>query len=594
MPILRQTSIPFQQREALFVPRQASNDIYPGSDFRATTPESISGSGKSITVPTLPPPLGSTPPDIQRWESTATSLPSQGTSLIQHPPGMAVPAEYEISTHDLTVPPALPTRGTTPNQSNQGSTSTKQQLHHQSKPSHSTPILRGPPSASQPIPPRLPERARGQSISRIGEPRAGAGTPRLPTRTPTIGSSSPRSSLASPTRPSTRSGSSQSTQDPTNGYIPPPPPVHTAISGGVSSPPSRQESRHGSHTGDDSKQNNLSSDEEDEAEPAPGPGISSVARRMLDEYPDSTHTNRRPPAFKPDIRINSMHHVNAFAVFGRYVCTGAHHVRIYDTLISDKPIFTVDLKDVDLEHRLKEPRVTAMCFRPVMNSADQGRYLWCGTKDGHLWELDIKSGIVTDTRAFVHASPVAYIFRHRRAILTLDEVGKLHVFEFSSGVTGDGIEGRPDLTRSLRITDKYSFAKMILGKLWTSSAPANRSTTNTASRGAAIRVFEPCASGGMPPGKTVFTSEWTGAVTSATILPLKPDEVYLGHEGGYVSIWSSENLNCLQTLKISSTDILALEGVGQRLWAGNRKGQIHVYDVSQIPWRTTNTWIAHP
>jgi hypothetical protein len=92
----------------------------------------------------------------------------------------------------------------------------------------------------------------------------------------------------------------------------------------------------------------------------------------------------------------------------------------------------------------------------------------------------------------------------------------------------------------------------------------------------------------------MFTSEWTGAVTSATIMPFRQDVVYLGHEGGFVSIWSAADLTCLQVLKISASDILALEGVGERLWAGNRKGQIHVYNIDEKPWQVTNVWTAHP
>jgi hypothetical protein len=333
-----------------------------------------------------------------------------------------------------------------------------------------------------------------------------------------------------------------------------------------------------------------SEDEEDDGGPIAG--LTSAAKRMLEDIPDSTHANRRPPYFVPDTRITSSIHTTSFAVFGRHVVMGSHHVRVYDTQMSEQPIVVVDLKDVGIDLRVKEPRVTAMCFRPTSNSADEGRYVWCGTKDGHLWELDIKTGLVTDTRAGVHGAAVSYIFRYQRWLLSLDEGGKLHVFEVASG---DGeSHAKMQLSRTLRVSDKQTFARMVNGKLWTSSGPAHRSSTSSSSRGPTIRVYDPCAPGTMPPCRTLFTSEWTGAVTSATTMPFDADgKVYLGHEGGFVSIWSDESV-CLQVVKISISDVSALEGVGERLWAGNRKGQIHVFDIGEKPWQTTNIWMAHP
>ena len=205
------------------------------------------------------------------------------------------------------------------------------------------------------------------------------------------------------------------------------------------------------------------------------------------------------------------------------------------------------------------------------------------------------TGQVTDTKAAAHAASVSHIFRYGQNVITLDEGGKMHVYEVPLSDVEDKQAG-VRLSRSLRVSERFTFARMICGKLWTATAPTTRSTTNAASapsKGATIRVYEPCAAGSMPPGKTLFTTEWTGSVTAATILPLHPETVYLGHEGGYISIWSSEEMVCQQVIKISASDILALEGVGERLWAGNRKGQICVYDVAQKPWVATNVWMAH-
>jgi hypothetical protein len=87
-----------------------------------------------------------------------------------------------------------------------------------------------------------------------------------------------------------------------------------------------------------------------------------------------------------------------------------------------------------------------------------------------------------------------------------------------------------------------------------------------------------------------------GAVTSGTIVPSQPHYVYLGHEGGYISLWTNASdgfPQCVDVMKVSVSDVLSLEGVNRRLWAGGRKGMISAYDVSVRPWVVTNSWNAH-
>ncbi|OXG49265.1 type I inositol-1,4,5-trisphosphate 5-phosphatase 1 [Cryptococcus neoformans] len=501
----------------------------------------------------------------------------------------------------------------------------------------STPLLHtihddtalAPTPAPATAPPPLPDRSRANTINRSESESSATTTGPPPPRLPARHAAIPVSAGSGPTS-SNANGSGSTTMNPPpppahpaspsktriNSGGPPPPLLRSATvnrgssvgsgsgsgGGGGGSPPRRsntisraapftQEKYSTSATSLGLGEKGVYSDEDDEPEePGAVTNLSAQAKRMLDEFPDMTEANRRPPVFVPDIRVKECHHVSAFAVYGRYVCTGAHHVRVYDTQLSDHAISVVDLKETGLESRGKDPKVTAMCFRPGATESEEGRYLWCGTKDGHLWELDISTGEVTSTKAFVHTSSISYIWRHRKNIISLDEGGKLLVFD-----VGD-IEGKPPtMARQLRIGDKFGFAKLICGKLWTSSGPLTRSTTSSAtSKGPTVRIYDPCAPGTMPPPKTIFATEWAGAVTSATYMPLHHDTIFLGHEGGFVSVWDGKELVCRQVLKISSTDVLALEGVGEYLWTGNRKGQIHVFDIKEKPWLATNIWIGHP
>jgi hypothetical protein len=455
----------------------------------------------------------------------------------------------------------------------------------------SRPLAQSPSSTSlssslesSAIPPRLPDRSRAQSITRADEP------PRLPVRSATISLSK---NLAASSRrlPSSRS---RDLSPPPQIYQPLPPPTR-APNNNFASPPRREREESRSTPAVPATNDEISSENEDDDDATPISGLTPTARRMLEDYPDSTHANRRPPSFVPDLNITNMHHVNCHAIFGRYICLGAHHVRVYDTLISDRPVLTVELRDTGLEFRMKDPKITAMSFRPpgMGNEVDEGRYLWCGTKDGHLWELDVKSGVITDTKSFIHASAVTHILRYGQFILTIEEGGKMNVFEVQQRDDDGRIMWIPMLIRSVRIAERFSYPRLIHGRLWTAAPPAVRSTTNTSSKGPTIRVYEPCTREVMPPSRTVFTSEWTGSVTAATVIPFRKGEVYLGHEGGFVSIWDEENLDCLRVVKVSGTDVTALEGVGGKLWAGNRKGQVWVYEVEGRPWSATNIWMAH-
>ncbi len=323
--------------------------------------------------------------------------------------------------------------------------------------------------------------------------------------------------------------------------------------------------------------------------------LTTALRRALDEYPDTTRAYRQPPEFVPQQMISTpTTHVHCFATFGSTLCIGSHHVKIFDLTLGDtKAVLTIELRSTGLDFRGKDPKITSMCFRSPMPGQEEGRYVWCGTSHGHLWEFDVLTGNVTDTKAGAHGSAITHIFRHKQWMMTVDEGGKVHVFgPDPANFEGAAVAIASNAVRTIRTSDKNNFAAMIGHQLWTSSGPLTRSTTNATLRGPTIRVFEPISATNTV-GQTTFTSEWTGAVTAAAVIPFKAGEVYLGHEGGFISVFSQADLTCLRVLKIWPSDILSVEGVGERLWVGGRGGNISVYDVSSQPWVATNLWNAH-
>ena len=299
------------------------------------------------------------------------------------------------------------------------------------------------------------------------------------------------------------------------------------------------------------------------------------------------------------------------AVAGQYCVTAGDRTLTIHNLDQERsadPPTIIDLnKDVGLEWKVDKPRVTAMYFRPPPGSSvgggqgGAGRYLWCGTRDGHLFEVDVWFGAVTDLRASAHTVGVQYIFHSGEWMVSIDENGKVLMFNLSNSAGHELGMGTTTL-RVARIVDRQGFARVIRGRLWTSNGPGssagastNGSTsTGVVAKGPVVRIYDITEEGlGM---KSIIVQDPVGAVTSGTVLSSTPGMVYLGHEGGWVTIWNEDGGDTpthVGTVKVSVTDVLALEGAGMRLWAGNRQGMVYAYDVKTKPWTVTNSWRAH-
>jgi WD40 repeat protein len=277
-------------------------------------------------------------------------------------------------------------------------------------------------------------------------------------------------------------------------------------------------------------------------------------------------------------------------VSGEYIVVASHHhVKVFNLSVSDSHVFSLDSKDVGA----KELKVTSMEFRPAAKENERGFFLWLGTKDGHLFELDIRSGVVVGTKLSAHSHTVTHIFRHGRSMISLDDTGKTLIFTPDPASREDVRLGYTQ-PRVYRIAEKHDFAKVFRGRLWT-SARSDVNGGGNVPKTPIIRVYDVYAPGST--GRTMLPTEHVGAITSGAVLPSHPNHVYLGHEGGFISIWALEGKDgfpyCIEAMKVSVSDVLSLDGVNDRLWAGGRKGMITAYDVHPRPWIVTNCWMAH-
>jgi WD40 repeat protein len=319
--------------------------------------------------------------------------------------------------------------------------------------------------------------------------------------------------------------------------------------------------------------------------------------QVVDLMPDSSTSSRRPPILRfrdgysdPHIQVHP--HNDCVVMSGTYaVVARGHSIKIYDLSVSDIPVYSLDTRDFGL----RDAKITCMEIRPTVSTVDSGSIVWGGTKEGHIFELDMRSGSARGLKYSVHLYPITYMFRHGRSLISLDESGKALVFSPDPDTMAD-ITLNNTIPRVVRTTDKQDFAKMIGGKLWT-AARLEHHGTNSLQRLPVIRVYD-ILNPANPAGRSILPIEHVGPVTSAAIISTQPRTVYVGHEEGFISIWDLDTEDgypgCVEVMKVSASDVLSLEGVNDRLWAGSRNGMISAYDVGQKPWLVTNSWNAHP
>ena len=325
-----------------------------------------------------------------------------------------------------------------------------------------------------------------------------------------------------------------------------------------------------------------SSDEEEEEE----------SKTRID-LPDSSRSSRKPPYadFYPHLESHvSVPHNGVYAVAGSIVAVvSSHAVRLFDLTVSEAPLYALDLKDISPDHRSRKP--TSLAFRNSRAHGENATLLWIGTKDGHLFEVDIRSAVLVSSKIAAHAQAVTHIFSAGHMMVTMDDNGKVLIF--TPDDSQDFVLSSAQ-ARVVRVADKQDFVKLIAGRLWTSAREPSSGAANS-SRGPIVRVYDILALGSS--GRSLLPTEHVGTVTCGTILPSNPGHVYLGHEGGTVTIWTLEGgqgaPECVDVVKVSMSDILCLAGVHDRLWGGSRAGHISAYDTSQKPWVMTNSWVAH-
>ncbi|QSZ34483.1 hypothetical protein DSL72_006077 [Monilinia vaccinii-corymbosi] len=300
-----------------------------------------------------------------------------------------------------------------------------------------------------------------------------------------------------------------------------------------------------------------------------------VAREGLSfkagEYPDTSHSNRRPPFFTKGVyEISTKYDTRILDVCGEYVCTTGHVTRVWSLLDGGVVMSLAHTEGI---------KVVSVAFKPAAEVQNEGTRLWLGNNLGDLIEVDIISGAVIATKSNAHTRrEIIKIYRHINELWTLDDGGSLHLWAPDD-------TGEPNLTnptQSYRLPKGHTFSLVVDDELWYAA-------------GKDIRIFVPTLDGSsqFQVLQRPIHQPDAGEITSGAVISSQADRIYFGHVDGKVSIYSRHDYACLGIINISVYKITSLVGVGSNLWAGFSTGMIFVYDTTHTPWIVKKDWRAH-
>ena len=297
---------------------------------------------------------------------------------------------------------------------------------------------------------------------------------------------------------------------------------------------------------------------------------SNSPSNMITDYPDCSQANRRWPHPRGGPHeIHTKHEVRQFAICGDHVCCAGYVTRIWN--IHDGEIMSLNLGEAS--------RVTSLAFKACTNPDDEGKWVWLGTDNGEIHEIDISAQMTVFVKTSAHLRrEVIKIHRHANEMWTLDDEGKLHVWPPDE-------TGSPNLRYShqtFRVPKGHSFSLVVGNELWLAT-------------GKDIRVFQPSSDADVQfdvLAKPLYQAG-AGEVTSGTMIGSKSEKVFFSHTDGKVTIYSRKDYACLGVVNVSSYKINSLSGVGGYLWAAFNTGKIYVYETGKTPWTVKKDWHAH-
>ena len=369
----------------------------------------------------------------------------------------------------------------------------------------------------------------------------------------------------------------------------------------------------------------MSSDDDDETDGetalTTAPDASDEAKSPSDEMLDISHMNRLPPSLDPPRSVPFKSQIGPSDLF-RGTLVAAVHDKVRVAVLGEGPSgFADKLLPQAAEHYValgsptnlspnsRELRITALSFCPPIGIApapdeplepmSEGRFVWYGTHNGNLGELDILTGQLTALRTTTHKDRILLLRRVGAAMLVLDESGKISAWVPRHGKVLSLAHTNP---HSQRITlPKHAYTAVLGDQLWVCSVALvpRANPMQPAQKVQQVRMYNPLADDrpfnalSRPMTLPLTKESGMGGVTSAAYVPQCPNQVFLGHESGHISVWSTKDFACTDVHRVGDQPLVAMTGLHSMLWTATRSGQITLYKVDSPLWRAAKSWQAH-
>lgn len=285
-------------------------------------------------------------------------------------------------------------------------------------------------------------------------------------------------------------------------------------------------------------------------------------------YPDFNNASRKKPFIRRERKIQTGHRgtIRAVAACGRYLATGAHETRLWNTDLNQH-LYSID----SAAPNDNADKIYALAFAPTPLPKDEGAFLWVGLKEGELMIIDTSLGRIVTRPQSRHDQTITAIMRYRNTeIWTLDEGGTLCIWDAHSIGLRDQRTVTPRVTATLLTRERH---------LWMSS-------------GRTIEVYRD----GMEEHEIprVRIPNDLGNITQFATVPYHVGKVVAAHDNGKASIWDANTLERLEVITVSMYGITSMVAVGDHhVWMGYNTGMIYVYDTRPVRWTVVKMWKAH-
>lgn len=340
----------------------------------------------------------------------------------------------------------------------------------------------------------------------------------------------------------------------------------------------------------------------------------------LSDLPDTSRVNRLPPNLDPPRSVPFSSSITTGALFREMIVVATQEklrvlvvrrgAQFHTSDVPDQSTEMVVHQTVEHYARLGSPsnmspssrdlRVSTLAFCPSVQVGSEvvaeGRVVWYGTPAGHIAELDTQTGKITAVRMNVHKAPIVHIARIGKAIVCVDESGKISTWV----PRASPINLLNTTPETMRITlPKNSYVSVQGSLLWVCSPTLmTKLPAKPAQRTLSVRCYSPISDTRpfnvmSQPGQWPMSgADGIGAVTCSAMLPITPGVVYFGHDSGHVSVWN-EHGHCVDRVRVSTVAITSMVGALNCIWSGTRHGRIVVHKPQIGHARMIKLWQAH-